>query len=508
MFKSISRLFILFLLLVSARPSTAGQSAPYFTDLGQFNYAKFLMDQGDYRTAAKEFGRLIESFPGSQLTPEAQFRMAEAYFYSGDYREAEAQFRLYISNFVDSPFSIVAEMKMREARDKMKQASRQPALPDIYRKMRPGLRAVQVMFFEGRDNEEMGREMDRLKDAGIDTIIVRAFHNSGDRYYPAAKAAEKRGVYFRTSHSPVVDDLLPRVIRLAHARGLKVFAWMTTRYADYGIEDNAELACVSYNIRNMEYDRCKGLDLFNERSLKRLDKIYSDLADNEIDGVLFQDDLVMRHNEGLGAAARAAFEKETGSPLDPEDLYIRAGEGKVHYTGLFWKWATWKNRRLVKAAERLRDVVKAKRPKAAFAINLMYESVTNPPYALAWLSQDLSEALRADFDYYSIMAYHRQMGDELDKADSEVRDMIVRMANDASAAVGEPKRVLIKVQTIDWKTGGKLSDEEVVDIIRDIKGAGDFSLAVVPYRGDFPFGELAAGSVALAGPHTGTGVNQ
>ena len=507
MFKAGSWLLILFFLFVPARYSSAAQSAPYFTDLGQFNYAKFLMDEGDYRTAAREFGRLIESFPGSQLIGEAQFRMAEAYLYSGEYREAEAQFRLYISNFIDSPFSIVAEIKMREARDKLRKAS-PPPLPEIYREMRPGLRAVQVMLFEGRDSQEMGQEMDRLKDAGIDTLIVRAFHNSGDRYYPAAHPAEKRGVYFRTSHSPVVDDLLPEVIELAHARGLKVFAWMTTRYADYGIEDDTELACVAYDIESMEYGRCKGLDLFNERSIERLERIYSDLAENAIDGVLFQDDLVMRHNEGLGPVARALFEKDTGAAIDPEALYIRTGDSRVHYTELFWKWASWKNRRLVKAAERLKGVVRAKRPTAVFAINLMYESVTNPPYALAWLSQDLGEALRADFDYFSIMAYHRQIGEELEKPLPEVREMIVKMANDASMAIGEPKRVLIKIQTIDWRTGGKLSDEEVVDIIREIKGAGDFSLAVVPYRGDFPFNELAAGRVALSGPHTGTGVKQ
>src|SRR3989304_6217826 len=85
--------------------------------------------------------------------------MAEAYLYSGEYREAEAQFRLYISNFIDSPFSIVAEIKMREARDKLKKAS-PPPLPEIYREMRPGLRAVQVMLFEGRDSEGRGRLQD------------------------------------------------------------------------------------------------------------------------------------------------------------------------------------------------------------------------------------------------------------------------------------------------------------------------------------------------------------
>ncbi|MBE7414228.1 MAG: hypothetical protein HS130_02920 [Deltaproteobacteria bacterium] len=335
--------------------------------------------------------------------------------------------------------------------------------------------------------------------------MLRVF-NSGDRYHPAADPAASQGVYFATEHAPVVDDMLPKLTELARANGLKVFAWMTTRYADYGIEGDEGLACVSYDISARAYSRCKGLDLFNEAAVERLERIYSDLALNDIDGVLFQDDMVLRHNEGLGSHAAALFRKDFGGELVPEELYARApGSEAVHYTPLFWKWATWKNRRLLDVAGRLKEAVRKRRPGAAFAINLMYESLTNPPYALAWLSQDLSAALRADFDYFSIMAYHRQMGEELEKTEGEIREMITKMAEDAVRTVGEPARVLIKLQTIDWRTGSPISDSEVVELIRDMK-MKDVSLAVVPYRGDFPFSELSGGKLAaLEGGRSGTG---
>lgn len=485
------------LLLVLAFPSgtRAGQASPYFTDLGQFNYARFLMDEGDYRGAAREFARLIESFPASSLISEAQFKMGEAYLYSGRYVEAETQFRLFISNFQDSPFSVVAEVKMREARERGKKALPQP-LPERLRDMRPGLRAVQVMFFEGRTYAEVESEIKALKSSGVDTVILRVFHNRGDRFHPVARQGADRGVYFSTVNAPVVDDILPSVLEIAHRNGIKVFAWMTTRYADYGIE--GELACASYDLSEKEYARCKGLDLFSDAAVERLEKLFSDLAGYDIDGVLFQDDLVLRHNEGFGVAAAAAFARDTGMKLDPESLYVRGlVAGQVHYTRLFWKWSSWKNRRLVGVAEKLMHAVKRKRPEAMFAINLMYESVTNPPYALAWLSQDINEALKADFDYYSIMAYHRQMGQELQKDGAEIRNMIARMVADAAITVGDPGRVLMKVQTIDWKTGQPLEDDEVVGLIREIKGVRDVSVAVVPYRSGFPFAALSGGVARL-----------
>ncbi len=490
-------LAMLALTLVLALPSVgrAERRNPYFTDLGQFNYARFLMDEGDYRAAAREFERLIESFPASPLISEAQFKMGEAYLYSGRYAEAETQFKLFISNFADSPFSPVAEVKMREARERGRKHFPQP-LPERLREMRPSLRAVQVMFFEGRTLAEVEGEIKVLKASGVDTIILRVFHNRGDRYYPVAGRRAESGVYFSTSASPVVDDLLAAVLDAAHRNGMKVFAWMTTRYADYGAE--GLFPCASYDISAREYGRCKGLDLFSDEAVERLEKIYSDLAGYEVDGVLFQDDLVLRHNEGFGEAAAAAFVRDTGFGLDPESFYVRTPSGQVHYTRLFWKWSSWKNRRLVSVAERLMHVVKRKRPEAMFAINLMYESVTNPPYALAWLSQDMKEALKADFDYYSIMAYHRQMGQELGKDGGEVREMIARMVADAAVTIGEPRRVLMKVQTIDWETGQPLDDGEVAGLIREIKGVRDVSVAVVPYRGGFPFTALSGGMAGLS----------
>ncbi|OGP14212.1 MAG: hypothetical protein A2052_01600 [Deltaproteobacteria bacterium GWA2_54_12] len=485
----------LWLVLALPMGARADQLSPYYTDLGQFNYARFLMDEGDYRAAAKEFSRLIESFPASPLISEAQFKMGESYLYSGRYAEAETQFRLFISNFQDSPFSVVAEVKIQEARERGKKYIPQP-LPERLREMRPGLRAVQVMFFEGRTYAEVESEIKALKSSGVDTVILRVFHNRGDRFYPVAKQGADRGVYFKTLNAPVVDDILPNVLEIAHRNGIKVFAWMTTRYADYGIEGQS--ACASYDLSERKYGICKGLDLFSDDAVKRLEALYSDLAAYDIDGVLFQDDLVLRHNEGFGKAAMAAFSRDTGMTLDPESLYVRGAiAGQVHYTKLFWKWSSWKNRRLVAIAERLMHTVKRKRPEAMFAINLMYESVTNPPYALAWLSQDINEALNADFDYYSIMAYHRQMGQELQKDGLEIRDMIARMVADAANTIGEPRRVLMKVQTIDWKTGAPLENDEVVDLIREIKGVRDVSVAIVPYRGGFPFGALSGGVASL-----------
>lgn len=474
-------------------------AVPIFSDVGQFNYANFLLGSREYSSAVREFARLIELHPGSPLLPEAQFRLAEAYFYVARYKDAASEFGRFISNYPASPFAAAAKALLDDSKQKAAIA-RLPVieLKDTQENSASAMRAVQVMFFEAKNRVELDGELKRLKAQGVNTVIARVFHNKDDRYYPFVSPKDTRGVYFKTTHAPVVDDALAAIVSLSHKHGLKVFAWMTTRYADYGVEDDAGAACAAYDLKNSVYTRCKGLDLFNEKNIRRLERIYADLAAYEIDGVLFQDDLVLRYNEGFGRQMEARFRKETGLFISPKDLYSTAPDSpSVQYKPLFWKWAAWKNKRLLDVAGRLRQVVKGKRPDAKFAVNFMYESVTNPASALAWLSQDLDAAVKAGFDYYSIMAYHRQMEEELEKGGSEVREMIRVMAARAGNTVGDPKRALIKLQTIDWKTGLPLPNSEVVGLIRTIRASTGVSLAVVPYRSDFPFFELGStGSAA------------
>ncbi len=497
-------LFLNFLLLTVC-PEDAGSSGdlrgPAFTDIGQFNYAAFLMDEGRYNSAAREFSRLIEMFPSSTYKEKAQFMLAESYRGAGRYRKALENYRLFLANFKDSPFVPRAESLIKELGRLVGENGSGTGPVSVGPASTGGrpMRAVQISYMDLEDPGDLDREFSRLKKAGIDTVIFRVFHNRGDRFYRFFDPRKEAGVYFRTDRSPVVADILSPVVLLAHRNGLRLFAWMTTRYADYGLEDRPDLACKGFDPVRRVITRCRGLDIFNEEVVEHLEGLYTDLASYDIDGILFQDDLVLRQTEGFGPEADRAFRREAGSSLNPEDILLLQNDGSIAYTPDFYRWARWKNRRLLNVAARLKRAVRRVNPDVEFAINLMYESVTSPAHGLAWLSQDLEEAVKKGFDYYSIMAYHRQMADELEKGHEEIKDLIKRMVVDASAVVGDPSRVLIKVQTVDWKTGEHLSNGEVVELLREIGAVERVGLAVFPYRDDFPFYELGRSDLAFQG---------
>lgn len=494
--------------LITPEGVFSGETAnpPYINDRGQLSYAEFLFNSANFEKAAREFERVIGKFPLSPLKERAQFGLADSYLRAGLYKEAQSEFRKFIGNFFSSPMAGEAVLKFLEAGKKAEDVLRgektgggrqagmkkedAPQIREI-RETR-GMRGVQVMLFEGRSPEELAEEISRLKRAGVDTAIVRVFHNTGDRFHRFVEPKARRGVYFNSTHAPLVADALATVVDLAHREGLKVFAWMTSRQADYGLEGREELACRGYDPLAGSFFRCAGLDLFNDRAVEHLEALFRDLASYDIDGILFQDDLVLKYNEGFGDDAERLFEKEMGRSLRPGSLYIkREGAAYVDYTPGFWEWAAWKNRRLLYVAGRLKDAARKVNPELKFAMNFMYEAVLNPPYALAWLSQDLERAAEDHgFDYYAIMAYQRQMEEELGRSPAEVSDMIEEMAREAARMVGDAGRVLIKLQTIDWTTRKNLRNDEVSGLLMRVRGVEGIGIAVVPYRPDFPFAEL------------------
>jgi uncharacterized lipoprotein YddW (UPF0748 family) len=240
----------------------------------------------------------------------------------------------------------------------------------------------------------------------------------------------------------------------------------------------------------------RGFNLFHPDVLKRLEGLFRDLGRYPIDGILFQDDLILKHNEDFSADANKAFLKEFGYSPHPDLFYIdpyKSDSGKYYvkaYTDHFWSWANWKNRWLMNLAKQLMAAAKESNPNLKFGINLYYESVLNKSNAVAWFSQTLSEALEKDFDYYAVMAYHRQTMKELNMEERKAIELMSEVAQKAVKSVGDPSKVLMKVQILDWKNYEVIPKKEVEELLAGILNHGEVSLAFVPYIDQFPLHAL------------------
>ena len=463
-----------------------------------YDSAMGLYYQGRYEAALGSFTQLIRSFPESQSVSFSVYMIGQCYLAMGRPDEAIQQFTLYLKKYPDGYRVKEAEKGIETARERVAQRKETPpertvdtvrVSPDA----QAGRRRIcsQIVFLEAKNMEEVERKFKDLKKAGVDTVIVRVFQNRGDRAYRFAHPKHEEGVYFRTDHAPVVDDLLGPLAEMAHRNGLELFAWMTTRYADYGLDGQWDLRCQSYNFERKRMEIARGLSLFHPQTLKRLEGLFRDLGRYPIDGILFQDDLILKHNEDFSVEAGKAFLKEFGYAPHPDVLYLdpyRSDSGKYFvrgYTDQFWTWVSWKNRWLMDVARQCRVAAKASNPNLKFGLNLYYEAVLNQSNGLAWFSQSLSEALKQDFDYYAVMAYHRQAMRELHLEEKKAIHLMAEVAQKAVRAVGDPSKVMMKIQIMDWKAQEPIPARELDEVVTKILEQGKVSLAFVPYSDSF-----------------------
>jgi biofilm PGA synthesis lipoprotein PgaB len=333
----------------------------------------------------------------------------------------------------------------------------------------PRLRAAQILLFRGETAAEIDDNLARLREAGVDTVVVRVFQNRGDRpLFYAGRPAGGVGVYFPTSAAPVVADHLAVVSAACRRLGLSVFAWMTTRACDWLLEEQPDLVELRYDTAVGRVVPSGRLNIFHPVARRHLAALFRDLARADIDGVLFQDDLALKAGEGFSPEAIEAYIDDGGAPVSPEQLFVRppaAAEAAIFspdlYREAFWPWAAWKNRRLLDLAGELMAEARAVRPGLRFALNLYYETILNPRMALAWHAQDLGVARGRPFDYFSLMSYHRQIGRELAFDLEQAIAAVGVLSRQAAAAAGEPARIIVKVQALDWATQSPLPAAEL-----------------------------------------------
>ena len=500
-----------------------------------YDSAMGLYYKGRYLEAIEGFSKLIQSFPTSRLVSYSHYMMGQSFLKMEKYEEAIQKFGYYLKAYPEGDRARESEQGLRVAREKVrpkkeisgtvvevKPAPEEPKKAEVKVSLKeevkaPPERAVtgvvpeakkvkrrvcaQVAYLDGKNLSEVEKRVKELKNAGVDTLIFRVFQNKGDPKYKFVKSRYEEGVYFKTEHALVIDDILEKIAEIAHRNGLDLFAWMTTRYATYGKERQPEHLCKSYNFETKKMEIGRGFNLFHPDVLKRLEGLYRDLGRYPIDGILFQDDLILYHNEDFSIEANKAFLKEYGYSPHPDIFYVdpyKSESGRYFaksYTDQFWTWANWKNRWLMNVAKQLMNAARESNPKLQFAINLYFETILNQSNGAAWFSQTLPEALAKDFDYYAIMAYHRQAmkgkGIELRKS----FDLMAEVAQKAIKLVEDPSRVLMKIWILDWKSNEAVGfdlapQKEVEEILTRILEQGEVSLAFVPYTHQFPLHQL------------------
>lgn len=276
-----------------------------------------------------------------------------------------------------------------------------------------------------------------LRRAGVATLIVPSFRDD----------VQNGGLFFRNG---VVAPLRREIeASVASRRGpVALWGWLIGRkYSWLGRSSLAD--------RQREDGRLSPsskLDLFQPGAVDLMVGLFRDLARTGVDGILIQDDLVMRAGEGLSEGGGAELARRSGLPVSAQDL-VRTDHP------LLGLWTQLKCERVAEVVRQIVTAVHQENPRLQVGVNVYYETALTPDHGREWLAQDLDLLLETGVDRVYLMAYHRQMKAELRLDEAENRRRFAGMVERAWRRAGD--RLVVKLQGRDFDTKERIPTGEM-----------------------------------------------
>ena len=368
-------------------------------------------------------------------------------------------------------------------------ASPPPCAAEARLDTRPPL-VVQILRFPpGATPESYFRS---LAAAGVTEAIVRVFSNPGDRpLHDGAPALP--GVLFRSDALASATTIWTEIREAADAAGIRAYPWMATRLLTGSPDDFVEAAFLP---GRGVVPTTRG-SLFDPRFLGRLRSALNDLGNDAGGAIYLQDDWLHRWGEPLSAGAIRACRQEAGLEVDAEALFPGgAGPRWADYLAdpgrwpLLRSWFRWK---ADTAASMIVSLGANKLPglsRTRLIPSIPYEVPADPERGLAWYGLSLDAFRKHGVSEVAVMAYHRQMGQEMGISGDALRDYLRRMAAGLAAADYGGGRSSIKLQGIDWTDGSAIAASELDEVVLPFREAGFTRFCVVlsgiPFPAGFP----------------------
>lgn len=278
--------------------------------------------------------------------------------------------------------------------------------------------------------------------AGIDRLVVRVFRNQSGQ----------GGLFFLNPEFQVVKPLLGNLIQRAEGKGDGIWAWMITRRFDW-VEDSRYL---DRAFQSGVLQTISSLDLFNPDAMKRVLTVFGHLAESGINGIMLQDDLIIRSREGLSSWGRAHYALKTGNHSDMDSMLNPRSPAHS-------RWVDIKTRRVAEVLSQIVRKCKKHKPDIRVGVNVYYETPLKPEKSREWYAHDLDLLLNSGIDHIFLMAYHRQMAAELGLSDAVTLELFSRLVNQAAALCKD--KLVVKIQWRDWQSGQWVPDRELDAIL-------------------------------------------
>lgn len=264
---------------------------------------------------------------------------------------------------------------------------------------------LEVSYPEAKSFQELGLYFERLRDNGIASVQMNVVQFMGTPVFLFANPKKGEGYYFNNFNNLTVDNVLGRIVTMAHDNGLQVFASFPLRHHPRLGGNSVYLLDESWNIFQNRTTPNSKLDLLNPDSRDYLFQLVEDLLKFKLDGIVLKDDFTYEINEGFSDTAIDRYISGTGQPLAFNKMFIPvntkvAGKYEILTSAEFKDVALWRSREIAQLLWDLVEFVKKSRSDFVVGLEVTPEMMLDRFNPLKWYSTNLKYIKDLNVDFY------------------------------------------------------------------------------------------------------------
>jgi Tetratricopeptide repeat len=355
----------------SVPPATSGidPALDAQTRLLESAYRAFAQER--YPLASALLQRFVDSNPNSPRLSEARWWLARSYEERGDLPAALSTYRALVG---ESPRSTkLAGRYEYHALNRLDEFRRSLGLSSLLERRQIALWLTGVDWLSIPD---VGPWIAQLADAGVTSLIVEAGSPSLE-----TMQSGPRGVYFRTSNAPVVEDRFTVIVPAAHAKGMAVLASINLHEPGWTTV-NPEWGIVMANGTDRVFQTVVHVDVLHPDYQRLVGEVTQDLLSTDIDGLVVGVRRTKGFAEEWSPTSRRMFEMQFEPSFDSHDQSVSLDA---------WRWAGWKTRTYLGFVARLTQQLRETRPGLLVAVAVHEGAVLSPADALKEYGEDVFE---------------------------------------------------------------------------------------------------------------------
>jgi hypothetical protein len=279
---------------------------------------------------------------------------------------------------------------------------------------------VELSFPEAKTWEELNTYFSALRQNGIAAIQVPVLQLAVIPVYLFAKPHNIQGYYFETTHSYVVDNILEKLIALAHNNSLKVYASFPWRNHPLLNLLNGELMDDSWDpLQRRTYTNGK-LDILNSGSVTHLELLLDDLVKTKIDGIIFQDDFAYALHEGFSNSTRSRFRFQTGRSIELYQFVttsksVKKGKVEIRSSPKLNAYLDWRTGEVRQALWEVINHLRKNEPKLVIGLEVTPGMVLNETKSKRYYSTSMSHLRGLETDFFLLKGRNFESPTESDE---------------------------------------------------------------------------------------------